>query len=377
MAKIVGFAIALQALAEVTGRGRRLQSGAEDALEFPIEGVKAAAGILGQWTQQAGPLTGNIIDSWPSLPEVELPFKFPVPEVQPDSLFDVHYNLIDIRQIAEGRSAKIYKAQLRHNPEQHIVVKEVIPRTEQEVEALKKEIRYLRRFADAPEIITLYRAASARDLVPGENVLLVMERAIGNLNKVVASSFDEVPEGVRVKLFVDIVRAVRLLERARAAHHNLTPDNILIVGQEDDPDTWNAVLCDTADMCTYPVDTGFNFVWPTGDTTRTIDADIKALDGILKSLIAQESPHEGVGSVLEPHDRSAVSGGSTETLKEMLGVWDAMYHPAKPLQMRRVLKRLEEIAAKHQIDVTPRQTPKLQGWSFARSFLTKVTGFMM
>lgn len=386
MARVLRAVFALQAL-DVTSGSRRASGGAEEKLEFPVQGLSAVAAVIGQGAKPGGPLPRAPAPA-PSAPGATASLQSLLPGAHRDGLrlfagaspFDKapdswNYNLVDIRKIKEGREATIYSARLRHNRGQSVAVKRVVP--QHDVEAVHKEIHYLQKFSHAPEIVTLYRTANAGNIVPGEEVLLLMELAIGNLKELaVTKTFAEVTLETRIKLVVDIVRAVRVLERAYVAHHNLTPENVLIVGERDAPETWSAVLCDTADMCTYPDSTGADFMLPS-DVGAATNADYKALGDIIWSLITQGNPSADHFLALEPHTRFKEYNGNTEAMEEMLEVWMAINFPGQALPTQTLLDRLHEVAERHNIDVSRRQRPKLIGWSNFRSFLRRLIAIPM
>mmetsp|Transcript_7848 Transcript_7848/g.22543 ORF Transcript_7848/g.22543 Transcript_7848/m.22543 type:complete len:400 (+) Transcript_7848:76-1275(+) len=370
---------------------RRLEVAIGGAQGFPARSWTAAGAIIGQGVQhgvsgELGLFIGRPAAAAPKAPAaVDMSSAF-VPQSSTRLMaaadaalasLPSHWrkNLVNVRQIARSMTAIVLAARLRKNPEQSVLVKRVMPQTEAQVYDLLKEIRFLKLFKNTPGIVTLYRAEATGTLAPGHEVLLLFEHTVGNLrDQVLSKSFNEVPVETRVRLFMDVVRAVRDMETARVSHRNVTPDNILIVGDCRSPEGCNAVLSDFRNAHNLP---GSMVADYTGSQVEGMAAnpDYASLITILRLMLLNgrteaDSPH----SAADNSEFEVAFGEKQHIFAGLVGIWQAMTEPSIRMHfpLEQVLEAVEALAAATGVNLSPRKVPKLKGWSKLRSSMRAV-----
>jgi len=363
MAAVLRIALGLQAMGAVSGV--RDAASAEGAEEFPIRGWAAAGAILGQgnirdgasaptsrvsgWANQVS----QPVNDWPKAvgPRNGMPL---MAARNPSIIGNLPkawaYNLVGAKEVAEGQDSLVFMARLKENPDQRVAVKRVIPHSDEQVRELVNEVHWLSHFKQAPGIVTMYRVAYDSRLAPGTEAYLLLEPALGSLREhAFSSSFIEVSSKARLKLFADIVRGLNELEEAGLGHGDLSPDNILVVGECKGLGDCNAVL------------SGLGKV-----SNRTISMRFR--DNALLANVLYQLLTKGFSNAVEGLSEFTGYAGSDRALAGLVQIWQKMVDPGDRLDMptAEVLQAVEALAEECGVDVSPREVPKLMGWSKVR-----------
>lgn len=155
----------------------------------------------------------------------------------------------------------------------------------------------------------------------------------------------DVPLRIRVKVFADIVRAVRDLEMEEIAHCNITPENILIVGDCEGSQGCSAVLCDLGRMSRV--------------TDLEDNPDYLAMTRILWNLLTKGKPKPAESRATRGERRGKAEENMHRCLVE---VWQAMATSHNGADFP-TAEAVESLAAAGGVDLSPRAVTKLHGWS--------------
>jgi len=284
------------------------------------------------------------------------------------------FNLDRLQVLSRSELSTVAKGKLRNNPRVDVVIKAFTPQTWNEVDAVKREIHYLKKLQGSPGVVTLYRTAYENNLFPGQTVLLLLEGTAGNLEEMVLrKSFDEVPLNTRIKLFVDIVQAVRDLEEAGVSHGELTPENILIVGDCRDEKRCSAVLCDFGSASDIPGGTAaaskeasLADARPDAKSKAAGSELILSLATILYRLISETGRHAVVKVVdirpalggLEPF---ASDPDMVHNAASLIALLSAMLDKTESVSTELVLEAMRLVADRLGLDLSRRECPRPLG----------------
>mmetsp|Transcript_22230 Transcript_22230/g.63609 ORF Transcript_22230/g.63609 Transcript_22230/m.63609 type:complete len:428 (-) Transcript_22230:115-1398(-) len=168
---------------------------------------------------------------------------------------DLARQLRGLKEIGRGATGIVYRVQFPAWDSRDFVLKHVIPPTKERARDTKKEIDIMRSLGHLPGFVTYLGSVHSREVKPGENVYIMMEKATDTFHNVLHYGL---PHEKTWPLFVDIVRAVHEMHRRGIAHHDIKPANVLIIGDCASEEVCSAVLCDLSMACT-----GSFGRWPT------------------------------------------------------------------------------------------------------------------
>jgi len=154
-------------------------------------------------------------------------------------------SLRGIKTIHRRVQKAIYRSKLLADPLREVALMRFRILDPSDILNVKRQIDFMQQFGGRPGFLEVYAASPTDNARTGDDIYVMLQAAAGNLfSDVIVKPFSVVPLARRMRLFVEVARAVRDLAMEGIAHRDIKPGNVLLLGDCSVAADCDAVLSD-------------------------------------------------------------------------------------------------------------------------------------